>query len=131
LSRSASSAQCWPHVSDTPPSPSMVVTVSSQKGVGGITRGVQVDTGFSGSIAIDRELLNSLNPKRIGEIRITTATSADVRTELYLVYVTIPEIGMRAEPFAALQATRCLIGRKTLDRRKWLLDNIKNEFCLL
>jgi len=109
----------------------MAVTVSAQKGVGGITRGVQVDTGFSGSIAIDRELLTSLNPKRIGEIRITTATSADVRTELYLIYVTIPEIGMRAEPFAALEATRCLIGRRILDRRKWLLDNMGNEFCLL
>jgi len=109
----------------------MAVMVSSQKGVGGIARGVQVDTGFSGSIAIDRDLLNSLNPKRIGEIRITTATSTDVRTELYLVYVTIPEISIRAEPFAALQATRCLIGRRILDRRKWLLDNVKNEFCLL
>lgn len=109
----------------------MAITVSAQKGAGGTTRGVQVDTGFSGSIAVDRELLTSLNPKRIGEIRIATATSAGVRTELYLVYVSIPEIGMRAEPFAALQATRCLIGRRILDRRRWLLDNMKNEFCLL
>ncbi|MGQ9514452.1 MAG: hypothetical protein ACUVTL_05315 [Thermoproteota archaeon] len=109
----------------------MVVTISSQKDTGGITRRVQIDTGFSGSIAIDRELMNSLKPKRIGEIRVTTATDANVRADLYLVYVTIPEIGIRAEPFAALQATRCLIGRRMLDRRRWLLDNIKNEFCLL
>jgi len=109
----------------------MVITLSSQKGVKGITKGIQVDTGFSGSIAIDQDLIHSLSPHRTGEIRIATATSSDVKVALYLVYVTIPEMGIRGEPFAALEATRCLIGRKLIDRRRWLLDNIKNEFCML
>lgn len=109
----------------------MVITVSPEKGASGVTKGVQVDTGFSGSIAVDRELIDSLRLSRIGEIHIATATSMDIKVALYLVYVTIPEISVREEPFAALEATRCLIGRKLIDRRKWLLDNVDNEFCLL
>jgi len=109
----------------------MVATISPQKGTSGITKGVQVDTGFSGSIAIDQELIDSLSPNRIGEIPVATATSTGVRVALYLVYVSIPEINIRKEPFAALGATRCLIGRKLIDRRKWLLDNVKDEFCLM
>ena len=96
-----------------------------------MSRRAQVDTGFSGSIAIDDELIDSLRPHKVGEVRIATATSMDVRVELYLVFITIPEMGVQEEPFAALRATRCLIGRKLMDGRKWSLDNIKKEFCLL
>jgi predicted aspartyl protease len=109
----------------------MVVTISHRKRASGITRVVQVDTGFSESIAIDDELIDSLRPNKVGEVRIATATSMDVRVELYLVYLTIPEVEIRDEPFAALRATRCLIGRKIMDGRKWLLNNVKNELCLL
>ncbi|MBO3800015.1 MAG: hypothetical protein FGF52_03025 [Candidatus Brockarchaeota archaeon] len=91
----------------------------------------QVDTGFSGAVAIDQELIDLLSPRRIGSIHIATATSLDVRTDLYLVYITILNIKINRQPFAALRATRCLIGRQLLDCRKWLLDNVQNKFCLL
>ncbi|MEM3647011.1 MAG: hypothetical protein QW334_02565 [Thermofilum sp.] len=97
----------------------------------GLSRTFQVDTGFSGAVAIDQELIDLLSPRIVGSIHIATATSLDVRTDLYLVYLTIPGMKIVRKPFAALRATRSLIGRQLLDHREWLLDNRRNRFCLL
>ena len=131
MSRSGSRTKCWAHTSDVPPSPSMLVTMRAHEGGKDVTKAIQVDTGFSGSIAIDQELIDSLGPEKIGDIHIATATSTYVKVDLYLIYLTIPEINIKEKPFAALRATRSLIGRKLLNDRKWLLDNIADEFCLL
>ncbi|MEM3080073.1 MAG: hypothetical protein QXF21_07160 [Thermoproteota archaeon] len=114
-----------------PPSPSIAIMISTGEKGESLSRMFQVDTGFSGAVAIDQELIDLLSPQRVGSIHIATATSLDVRTDLYLVYLTIPELKIIRQPFAALGATRCLIGRQLLDRREWLLDNLRNRFCLL
>ncbi|MGQ9597538.1 MAG: hypothetical protein ACUVQY_04300 [Thermoproteota archaeon] len=129
MSRSVS--KCWPHVQNKPPSPSMAIVISAGEKGEGLTRMFQVDTGFSGAVAIDQELIDILSPQKVGSIHIATATSLDVRTDLHLVYLTILEMKINRKPFAALRATRCLIGRRLLDRREWLLDNVRNRFCLL
>jgi predicted aspartyl protease len=129
LSRSVS--KCWPHLHGKPPSPSITVVVSASEKGEGLSRMFQVDTGFSGAVAIDQELIDLLDPQRIGSIHIATATNLDVRTDLYLLYLTIPEMKISRQPFAALRATRCLIGRQLLDHREWMLDNVRNRFCLL
>jgi len=123
--------KCWPHAQNKPPFPSIAVTISADEKEGGLSRIFQVDTGFSGAVAIDQELIGLLSPQRVGSIHIATATSLDVRVDLYLVYLTILEMRINRRPFAALRATRCLIGRQLLDRREWLLDNMRNRFCLL
>lgn len=128
---SQSVSKCWPHVQNKPPSPSIPIVVSANEKEDGLTRMFQVDTGFSGAVAIDQELIDQLSLQRVGSIHIATATSLDVRTDLYLVYLTIPEVKINRQPFAALRATRCLVGRQLLDHRKWLLDNARNRFCLL
>jgi predicted aspartyl protease len=118
-------------VHDKPPSPSITIVVSAGEKEEGLSRMFQVDTGFSGAVAIDQELIDLLGPQRVGSIHIATATSPDVRTDLYLLYLTIPEVKINRQPFAALRATRCLIGRQLLDHQEWLLDNVRNRFCLL
>ncbi|MEM3646890.1 MAG: hypothetical protein QW334_01910 [Thermofilum sp.] len=123
--------KCWPHAQNKPPSPSIPIVVSANEKEDGLSRMFQVDTGFSGAVAIDQELIDLLSPQRVGSIHIATATSLDVRTDLYLVYLTISELKINRQPFAALGATRCLIGRRLLDRREWLLDNVRNRFCML
>ncbi|MCX8183788.1 MAG: hypothetical protein N3F08_05160 [Crenarchaeota archaeon] len=128
---SPSVSKCWPHASNKPPSPSIPIVVSASEEGEGLSRMFQVDTGFSGAVAIDRELVDLLGPRRVGSIHIATATGLDVRTDLYLVYLTIPELKINRQPFAALLATRSLIGRQLLNHREWLLDNVRNRFCLL
>lgn len=131
MSPLGSRKKCWAHAPDAPPSPSIAATISSRQEGKNVTKGLQVDTGFSGAVAIDQDLIDSLGPEKIGDIHIATATSTYVRVDLYLIYLSIPEMNIKGKPFAALRATRCLIGRNLLNDRKWLLDNIANEFCLL
>ncbi|MEM3029662.1 MAG: hypothetical protein QXW09_05955 [Thermoproteota archaeon] len=116
LSRSVS--KCWPHAQNKPPSPSIPIVVSAGERGEGLGRMFQVDTGFSGAVAIDRELKYEYCQPSGDSAGLATATSLDVRTDLYLVYLTIPEVKISRQPFAALRATRCLIGRQLLDRRE-------------
>lgn len=92
---------------------------------------VQVDTGFSGWIAIDGDVIRRLGLQRIGEIRVDTATERGVLTELYAIALSIPELNITREVFASLRTTRSLVGRQILDNARWLLDNVGGRFCLL
>ncbi|MGB9717951.1 MAG: hypothetical protein ACPL4E_05855 [Thermoproteota archaeon] len=95
---SRSGSECWPHARDKPPSPSITVVVSAGGKGEGLSRMFQVDTGFSGAVAIDQDLIDLLDPQRVGSIHIATATSLDVRTDLYLLYLTIPEMKINRQP---------------------------------
>ncbi|MEM3489308.1 MAG: hypothetical protein QXO75_06610 [Nitrososphaerota archaeon] len=63
-----------------PPSPSIPIVVSAGEKGEGLSRMFQVDTGFSGAVAIDQELIDLLSLQRVGSIHIATVTSLDVRT---------------------------------------------------
>lgn len=116
---------------EDPPYPTISATLASPKTRRSVNKTIEVDTGFSGTVAVDEETIEELQLPAIGEITVSTATQRGAPVELRLVKITIPELNIRQEPLAALTATKCLVGRKIIRDRRWLLDNQANEFCLL
>lgn len=116
---------------EDPPYPAISATLASPKTRKRVRKSIEVDTGFSGTIALDEETVEKLQLPSIGEITVNTATERGAPVKLRLVKITIPELRIRQEPFAALTATKCLVGRRMIQNRRWLLDNQANEFCLL
>lgn len=124
--------RCWSHgVDEDPPYPTISATLSSPKTTRRVKKSVEVDTGFSGTIAVDEETVEELQLPAIGEITVNTATQRSTPVKLRLVKITIPELRIKQEALAALTATKCLVGRQMIQSRRWLLDNKANEFCLL
>jgi len=118
-------------VDEDPPYPTISATLASPDTKRSAKKLIEVDTGFSGTIAVDEETIKELQLPAIGEITVSTATERGTPVGLRLVKITIPELRIRQEPLAALTATKCLVGRKMIRDRTWLLDNRANEFCLL
>jgi len=124
--------RCWRHgVDEEPPYPTISAILANPKTRRRVKKPIEVDTGFSGTIAVDEKTVEELQLPVIGEITVNTATQRGTPVQLRLVKISIPELRIRQEPLAALTATKCLVGRKMIVDRRWLLDNRANEFCLL
>jgi predicted aspartyl protease len=89
----------------------------------------RVDTGFNGSVAIDRETAMGLHVTPKGMVLIRTARGYS-ETPIYPVKIRQLELGIDYTTLA-IGAQRWLVGRTLLKDREWLLDFRKGRFCLM
>jgi len=120
--------KCWKfNDCEQPPYPTIEVTVSSADHKATISP--KVDTGFNGSLAIDRESVKTLSLAPVGTTLVKTATGHN-EVSLYVVSISQPDLAI-IQKTLAIGTKRSLVGRKLLEKRTWLLDCKKGRFCII
>jgi len=120
--------KCWKfNDGEQPPYPTIEVTVSSADRK--VTISPKVDTGFNGSLAIDRESVKTLSLGPVGTTLVKTATGHN-EVSVYVVSISQPELAITHKTLA-IGTERSLVGRKLLENRTWLLDCKKERFCII
>jgi len=120
--------KCWGFREDEqPPYPTIEITLSSADRSATITP--KVDTGFNGSLAVDKEATKKLRVTPKGTTLIRTATGYS-ETSIYAINIRQSELGID-QTILAIGAQRSLVGRILLNGRKWLLDCKEQKLCLM
>lgn len=123
--------RCWNHSNaERPPYPVMRVEYKHVTERRAVEVDTKVDTGFFGTVTVDRRVVQELSLPIIGRDIVVTATEL-VEVELFPVKISIPELKIKDEVFLAYRTRGCLLGRSLLMGKRWLLDNIENTFCLI
>ena len=120
--------KCWKfNDNEQPPYPTIEVTVMSADRRATITP--KVDTGFNGSLAIDRESVRRLSLASVGMTLVKTATGYG-EASVYVVNICQPDLAI-AHKTLTIGTERSLVGRRMLENRTWLLDCKKERFCII
>lgn len=122
---------CWEYSKlEVPPYPTVKVGFKHVRGAETVEVEAKVDTGFFGAVTVDEGVIQSLQLPMVGRDTVTTATET-VKVKLFPVRIRISQLGIKDELFLAYQTRRCLVGRRLLMGRRWLLDNVEKRFCLV
>ena len=120
--------KCWTFKDDEqPPYPVIEVTLSSADRKVTITP--KVDTGFNGSVAIDREIAKRLHVTPKGTVLVRTATGHR-ETPIYPVNLSQLDLAVTYTTLA-IGTERSLLGRRFLENKTWLLDCKQGRFCIV
>ncbi|MEM2905537.1 MAG: hypothetical protein QW057_07825 [Candidatus Bathyarchaeia archaeon] len=122
----------WPFSTDEqPPYPSISAQVANpEEPSRSEQETLQVDTGFSGPIALGAKLIETLALKPIGRVPIRTAAGY-TETLLYRVLLTQRDLGIANRGITAIGTVKSLLGRSLLEPHRWLLDFQKRQLTLL
>jgi len=130
---SASDAKkVWPFAMDEePPYPSIPAQVANPEHPSRSEQeAFQIDTGFSGLIALSTGLLGALALKPLGRVPIRTAAGY-TETLLYRVLFTQEDLGIANRGITAIGTVKSLLGRRLLEPNRWLLDFQTKQLMLL
>jgi predicted aspartyl protease len=88
----------------------------------------KVDTGFSGTLGLNNEIVSAINLKARGLMTVQTAIGVK-EVPYYPLKIKCDHIGLKDSLVFAIATPRAICGRTFLMNRKWLLDFKNSKFC--
>jgi len=90
----------------------------------------KLDTGFAGTIGINDDIIKRLQLDQIGKTPVSTPIGVK-NIPYYHLYIRNHEWDLLESLILAIKTPRPLIGRATLNRKKFFLDFEQSLFCYL
>ena len=123
--------KCWDFgTTEDPPFPQLEISLSTISEASYQKFLFKVDTGFSGTLGINTQIIKNLNLEAKGSMRIRTVMGVK-DTPIFPIRVRSSEIDLPESLIVAIKSPRPICGRSFLRNKLWFLDFKATKFCFL